>query len=51
MAQEFVLGEEDLANLEGIEELSDEDEALLLKELDNVEVDSETSKDTQRITV
>ncbi|RBR10651.1 uncharacterized protein FIESC28_09357 [Fusarium coffeatum] len=52
MAQEFVLGEEDLADLEGIEELSDEDEALLLKELENAEAGSETtSKDTQRISV
>ncbi|KAL6834426.1 hypothetical protein V8C40DRAFT_231859 [Trichoderma camerunense] len=35
--QTFVLGDEDLANLEGIEELSDEEEELLLRELDRVE--------------
>ncbi|KAL5086887.1 hypothetical protein Trisim1_008636 [Trichoderma cf. simile WF8] len=35
--QTFVLGDEDLANLEGIEELSDEEEELLLRELDRAE--------------
>ncbi|PTB70090.1 hypothetical protein BBK36DRAFT_63998 [Trichoderma citrinoviride] len=33
----FVLGDEDLADLEGIQELSDEDEELLLRELDRAE--------------
>ncbi|KAL7820553.1 hypothetical protein V8C44DRAFT_316994 [Trichoderma aethiopicum] len=35
--QTFVLGDEDLADLEGIQELSDEDEELLLRELDRAE--------------
>ncbi|KAL7944554.1 hypothetical protein V8C42DRAFT_325153 [Trichoderma barbatum] len=35
--QTFVLGDEDLANLEGIQELSDEEEELLLRELDRAE--------------
>ncbi|KAF5027196.1 hypothetical protein F66182_684 [Fusarium sp. NRRL 66182] len=43
-AQEFVLGEEDLANLEGVEELSDEQEAQLLKELDQAEAEVKTTK-------
>lgn len=34
---EFVLGHDDLANLEGIEELSDEEEAALMRELDRLE--------------
>ncbi|RGP68185.1 hypothetical protein FLONG3_8260 [Fusarium longipes] len=51
LAQEFVLGEEDLANLEGVEELSDEDEAALLKELDNAEAEVATMEGAQKITV
>ncbi|UKZ73429.1 hypothetical protein TrVFT333_001076 [Trichoderma virens FT-333] len=35
--QTFVLGDEDLANLEGIQELTDEEEELLLRELDRAE--------------
>ncbi|KAI5456295.1 hypothetical protein BGZ63DRAFT_320500, partial [Mariannaea sp. PMI_226] len=44
----FVLGNEDLASLEGIEELSDEEEAQLLKDLDLAEAAqaSQTSKST-----
>lgn len=40
--QEFVLGDEDLADLEGIQELSDEDEALLMQELDKAFLEAET---------
>ncbi|SPJ82201.1 related to ribosomal protein of the large subunit, mitochondrial [Fusarium torulosum] len=50
-AQEFVLGDEDLADLEGIEELSDEDEALLLKELDKAEAEVKATQGQQKITV
>ncbi|KAF7558609.1 hypothetical protein G7046_g5530 [Stylonectria norvegica] len=37
MASMFTLGDEDLADLDGIEELSDEDEALLMREMDVAE--------------
>ncbi|KAF4981798.1 hypothetical protein FZEAL_2471 [Fusarium zealandicum] len=43
---EFVLGDADLADLDGIEELSDEEEALLLKELDRAEADAKTTKNS-----
>ncbi|KAJ3539938.1 hypothetical protein NM208_g5284 [Fusarium decemcellulare] len=42
---EFILGDEDLANLQGVKELSDEEEAILLKELDKAEADIKTTKD------
>ncbi|KAH6604946.1 50S ribosomal l24 [Trichoderma cornu-damae] len=38
----FVLGDEDLSDLEGIQELSDEEEELLLRQLDNDEEASRT---------
>ncbi|KAK2672007.1 Ribosomal protein L28/L24 [Fusarium oxysporum f. sp. vasinfectum] len=50
LAQEFVLGDEDLADLEGIQELSDEDEALLFKELD-AEMEARKTQGEQKITV
>ncbi|PTD08971.1 hypothetical protein FCULG_00010693 [Fusarium culmorum] len=50
-AQEFVLGEEDLADLEGVEELSDEEEALLMQQLDNAEAEAATTEGAQKITV
>ncbi|KAI1021716.1 hypothetical protein LB503_013234 [Fusarium chuoi] len=50
LAQEFVLGEEDLADLDGIQELSDEDEALLFKELD-AEMEARKTQGEQKITV
>jgi large subunit ribosomal protein L28 len=45
-----VLGDEDLADLEGIQELSDEDEALLFKELD-AEMEARKTQGEQKITV
>lgn len=50
-AQEFVLGEDDLADLEGVEELSDEEEALLMQQLDNAEAEAATTEGAQKITV
>ncbi|UKZ46849.1 hypothetical protein TrVGV298_001060 [Trichoderma virens] len=44
--QTFVLGDEDLANLEGIQELTDEEEELLLRELDRAE-EAARSKDVK----
>lgn len=49
-AYEFVLGDEDLADLEGVEELTDEEEARLLKELDKAEADLKTTTTTTTTT-
>ncbi|RSM08268.1 hypothetical protein CEP52_004756 [Fusarium oligoseptatum] len=50
-AYEFVLGDEDLADLEGVEELSDEEEARLLKELDKADADLKTTTTKDNVTV
>lgn len=50
-AYEFVLGDEDLADLEGVEELTDEEEAKLLKELDKAEADLKTTTTKDNVTV
>ncbi|KAJ4322941.1 hypothetical protein N0V84_004594 [Fusarium piperis] len=50
-AFEFVLGHEDLADLEGVEELTDEEEARLLKELDKAEADLKTTTTKDNVTV
>ncbi|KAL6854049.1 hypothetical protein J3F83DRAFT_755771 [Trichoderma novae-zelandiae] len=46
LGQTFVLGDEDLADLEGVQELSDEEEELLLRELDRAE-DEARSRDVK----
>lgn len=48
---EFVLGDEDLADLEGIEELTDEEEALLMQELDKAFMETATTTETAPKTV
>lgn len=45
---DFVLGDEDLADLDGVEELSDEDEARLLKELDLAEAAQSATPSTPK---
>lgn len=42
--QTFVLGDEDLADLEGIQELSDEEEALLMQQIDRADEVARTSQ-------
>ncbi|PON25984.1 hypothetical protein TGAM01_v204929 [Trichoderma gamsii] len=42
--QTFVLGDEDLADLEGIQELSDEEEALLMQQIDRADEAARTSQ-------
>lgn len=47
----FTLGDLDLADLEGIEELSDEEEARLFKELDMAEAQASKTKNKDTVTV
>lgn len=51
MDEEFVLGEEELADMEGVRELSDEEEAELLKQLDEEAMEYESKKEEKEVRV